>query len=219
MIWISNFQDEIDSTKKAWQNLSCRWRSTARRSYLGDMWWNASNWCSWFPLLQIKFSAMKSCKIERVLNNSLTSQVFAWKNMATANYLDTMVKQSSLNVIVFEVDLSVETPEIQMGKMGVSWHLGHCNERNPSQMESFSIWHKYLIRSTRLWITRYQQSQQMDQLGKPEMDRNGSFPRSAFENNSLASAVPSGTRIKSYMILRRKPDCKIWTLCPTKNFP
>ena len=94
--------------------------------------------------------------------------------MAMANYLDTMVKQSSLNVIVFKVDLSVETPEMQMGKMGVSWHLGHCNERNPSQMESFSIWHKYLIRSTRLWITRYQQSQQMDQLGKPEMDRNGS---------------------------------------------
>lgn len=52
-----------------------------------------------------------------------------------------------------------------------------------------------------------------------EMDRNGSFPRLAFENNSLASAVPSGTRIKSYMILRRKPDCKIWTSCPTKNFP
>jgi len=37
-----------------------------------------------------------------------------------ANYLDTMVKQSSLNVIVFKVDLSVATPEIQTGKMGVS---------------------------------------------------------------------------------------------------
>lgn len=85
--------------------------------------------------------------------------------MAMANYLDTMVKQSSLNVIVFKVDLSVETPEMQMGKMGVSWHLG----LGPLQ------WTKpILIRSTRLWITRYQQSQQMDQLGKPEMDRNGS---------------------------------------------
>ena len=71
MIWISNFQDEIDSTKKAWQNLSCRCSRGPRRGdrilvTCDDM---RSNWCSWFPLLQIKFRAMKSCRIEGVLNN------------------------------------------------------------------------------------------------------------------------------------------------------
>lgn len=167
-----------------------------------------SNWCSRFPLLQIKLRAMKSCRIERVLNNLLTSHVmfFPWKNVATANYLDTMVKQSSLNVIVFEVDQSVETPEIQMGKMGVLLTL------RPLQ------WTKPISNGKRFYLTQVldKEHSPLDQLGKPEMDRNRSFPRLAFENNSLASAVPSGKRIKSYMILRLKPDCKIWTSCPTK---
>lgn len=108
--------------------MSLQQRSTARRSYLGDMWWHA-----------IKLMFLVSLVANQVSSYEIvfTSQGFCMEKYGN------------------EVDLSVETPEIQMGKMGVSWLLGHCNERNPSQMESFSIWHKYLIRSTRLWITTY----------------------------------------------------------------